>query len=134
MLRESDIWKRRNEATWDVDLSIYETRKICYFEQLAFLPGHRRLVVALAYNLLKWTFDKGYNTVFTTTVKEPVLNLAAIPFINVLSGIKAGNINEEYPLIGHINSDIYLVESGNFYFNTANHSLQPFLHQNTLAI
>lgn len=123
MLRNSDVWKRRHQANWQIDLTHYEHQKLCYFEQLAFLNGHRRLVISLAYHLVKWVFDLGYQTLFTTTVREPILNLAAIPFIRAVSGILAGNIDETYPVIGHINSDIYLLEAETFYVRTASHPL-----------
>jgi hypothetical protein len=123
MLRSSDVWNRRHLANWFIDLSKYEHHRLCYFEQLAFLNGHRRLVISLAYHLVKWVFDIGYQTLLTTTVREPILNLAAIPFIKAVSGVHAGNIDEEYPLIGRIKSDIYLLEAASFYERTAKHPL-----------
>lgn len=134
MLRSSDVWLRRKQANWFIDLADWEDKKLCYFEQLAFLPGNKKQVILLAYNLVKWVFDLGYETLFTTTVKEPVLNLAAIPFINAVDGIKAGNIMEMYPKIGLINSDIYLVESELFYQKTINHILYPFFQDNCLLL
>lgn len=92
-------------------------------------------MILLAYNLVKWVFDLGYETLFTTTVKEPVLNLAAIPFINAVDGIKAGSIQEVYPKIGLINSDIYLIDSKAFDRKTKIHNLYPFFQNNlTLLI
>ena len=132
MLRNSDVWLRRKQANWSIDLTDWEDKKLCYFEQLAFLPGNRKLVLLLAYNLVKWVFDLGYETLFTTTVKQPVLNLAAIPFINAVEGILAGNIMEVYPEIGLINSDIYLIESELFLANTERHILYPYFADNTL--
>lgn len=135
MLRSSDVWLRRKQADWFIDLAFWEDKKLCYFEQLAFLPGHKKQVILLAYNLVKWVFDLGYETLFTTTVKEPVLNLAAIPFINAVDGIKAGSIQEVYPKIGLINSDIYLIDSEAFDRKTKIHNLYPFFQNNlTLLI
>lgn len=135
MLRSSDVWLRRKQANWFINLADWEDKKLCYFEQLAFLPGYRRLVILLSYNLVKWVFDLGYDALFTTTVKEPILNLAAIPFIYAVDGILAGNIREIYPKIGLINSDIYLIESECFYSKTKIHSLYPFFQNNlTLLI
>ena len=133
MLRESDVWQRRHLATWNIALSDYENRNLCYFEQLAFLSGHRRLALALAYNLVKQTFDKGYHTLVATTVKAPVLNLAAIPFIQAAGGLHTGNINEVYPTIGLINSDIYMLDANRFYTHAARHVLYPFFRQHTIG-
>ena len=133
MLRNSDVWLRRTQANWCINLTDWEDKKLCYFEQLAFLPGHKKLVILLAYNLVKWVFDLGYDALFTTTVKEPILNLAAIPFIYAVDGIIAGNIMEIYPKIGLINSDIYLIEAESYDRKTKAHNLYPFF-QNNLAL
>ncbi|MFI5171173.1 MAG: hypothetical protein ACHQFW_02225 [Chitinophagales bacterium] len=130
LLRNSEVWIKRQQAKWNIDLAAFENSRLCYFEQLAFLPGNKRLVIALAYNLVKWVFDQGYETLFTTTVKEPVLNLAAIPFIHAVNGYKVGNIDEVYPEIGRINSDIYLIDPDGFYNKTAAHAIYPFLERN----
>lgn len=110
-VRNSDIWLRRQQANWSIDIKPFESRKICYFEQLAFLKGHSRDVLKLAYNLARWAFEDGHTYLFTTTVHEPIVNLAAIPYILRASGKKVGNINELYAKIGAINSDIYGIES-----------------------
>ena len=133
LLRTSDIWRKRAQATWQVNLEKYEPQRLCYFEQLAFLPGNKRLVLILAYNLVKWAFDLGCETLFATTVNQPVLNLAAIPFIRAVHGIKAGNIDEEYPLIGPINSDIFLLSSENFHQYSRTHKLFPFVSQHSVS-
>ena len=134
MLRQSDVWQRRQFANWNIDLAKYEDKKLGYFEQLAALPGYRKLIVSLAYNLVLWVFDAGYDALFTTTVKEPIANLAAIPFIHAVKGIKAGNIDEVYPLIGPIKSDIYLIEAEMFYAESKAHPLFPFLSQQTISL
>lgn len=134
MLRNSDVWLRRKQANWFINLSDWEDNKLCYFDQLAFLPGHKKLVILLAYNLVKWVFDLGYETLFTTTVKEPVLNLAAIPFINAVDGILAGNIAEIYPKIGLINSDIYLIEANSYDWKTKTHNLYSFFQKNSTLL
>jgi len=130
LLRESEVWKKRQHADWYIDLPFYEKQNLCYFEQLAFLPGHRKTVLKLSYNLVKWAFDEGHQTLFATTVNKPVLNLAAIPFIKAAGGIHAGNIDEVYPRIGAINSDIYLMASGLFFQKAEAHPLYPVFAAN----
>lgn len=131
-LRESEIWEKRSSADWFINLDVYESQKLGYFEQLAFLKGHRKSVLKLCYNLVKWVFEQGYETLFTTTVNKPILNLAAIPFIKTVDGIQAGNIDEFYPKIGQINSDIYLIEATGFFEKVKNLPLWPFFEANTL--
>jgi hypothetical protein len=132
--RIGGLEKTPHGPTWYIDLPFYEKQNLCYFEQLAFLKGHKKAVLVLAYNLVKWLFDLGYTTLFTTTVNKPILNLAAIPFIEVVAGKKVGNIDEIYPVVGHINSDIYLVEAALFYQKTEAHSLYPFFKQHTIVL
>jgi len=131
-LRASEIWEKRSSADWFINLADYESQKLGYFEQLAFLKGHRKSVLKLCYNLVKWVFEQGYETLFTTTVNKPILNLAAIPFIKAADGIQAGNIDEFYPKIGQINSDIYLIEANGFFEKVKGHALWPFFEENTL--
>ena len=133
-LRRSHIWQRRELANWNVDLRHYESEMLCYFEQLAFLEGHKRLVIQLAYNLVKWAFRKNHSILFTTTVNKPITNLAAVPFINSVAGIKAGNIDEVYPSIGPINSDIYIIERQLFYKQIAASVLHNYLMLHTIKL
>jgi hypothetical protein len=134
VLRASDVWVRRHTANWQIDLEQYETQSLCYFEQFAFLQGHKRAAVALAYHLTDLAFSMGHTAMFTTTVNRPVLNLAAIPFINAANGCKAGNIDETYPIIGHINSDIYVLDAAMFYQQAAAHPLLPFVKMHTVQL
>ena len=134
MVRTSDVWERRGEASWYIDIAAWETKQLAYFEQFAFLPGYRRAAVVLAYNIIKHVFVAGADALFTTTVHAPALNLAPLPFIAAAYGIKAGNINEVYPLIGHINSDIYLIEPTGFRSGVLQHSLRSFFEANTLQL
>jgi hypothetical protein len=113
-VRASDIWLRRKSACWEIDIDTYENARIAYFEQLAFMKGYSRTVMKLAYRLLTTGFDGGHEYMFATTVNKPIVNLAAVPYILKASGRKVGNINEYYPLIGEINSDIYMIERNVF--------------------
>lgn len=127
VVRRSDVWTRRHSATWHIPLHEYEDHSLCYFEQFAFLPGHRRTAVALAYNITRHAFAMGHHTMFATTVNKPVRNLAAVPFIKAVNGIHAGNIDETYPVIGHINSDIYMLQAQTFSHGVQAHPLRSFL-------
>ncbi len=131
-LRSSEIWEKRSNADWFINLNAYESQRLAYFEQLAFLKGHRKSVLTLSYNLVKWVFEQGHETLFTTTVNKPILNLAAIPFIMAAGGIHAGNIDEYYPKIGQINSDIYLIEEKAFFEKVKTLPLFPFFEENSL--
>lgn len=108
-LKNSSIWNKRHQTQWEIDIQSYENNSICYFEQLAFLNGYSRTVIRLCYQLMNLAFED-HETLFTSTVHSPILNLAAVPYILKASGNKVANIDEIYPEIGRIKSDIYKIE------------------------
>ncbi len=129
IIRESSLWKKREEVTWFIDFKRYENIELSYFEQLAFLPGYKYWPTRLAYQILKESFDNGAKALITTTVKKPVKNMAALPLIKIAHGVLAGNINETHPSVGEINSDIYIIDSENFYKYVPIHPLFKLLFE-----
>jgi hypothetical protein len=115
ILKMSEIWDKRYLVNWKLDIDDYEYSKLCYFEQLAFLPPFRKLAPVLAFTLLHDAFqNECYDAMFTSTVQKPVTNLAAVPLIKAAGGKLIGNINEYYLGAGEINSDIYIIEKEDF--------------------
>ncbi len=129
LLRKSDLWLRRHQVNWEIDLNGYSAKPICYFEQLAFLPGHRRLAIALAYHMVLTAFAEGHTLLITTTVRKPVCNLAAVPFLLAAGGHKVGCIDEVYPDIGAILSDLYFLEADVFLAAAKSHPLYDFVQR-----
>lgn len=134
IVRNTELWEKRQLVDWKIDIKELEQKKICYFEQLAFLRGHRRKVITLAYNLIHFAFQKGHEVLLTTTVQKPILNLAAVPFIMAVNGAKVGEIDEIYPIVGQIKSDIYQIKSTDFYAAVKKHALYPFLKSTQVKI
>jgi hypothetical protein len=132
-VKQSDLWLRRTQASWEIDIDAYAQRPIAYFEQLAFLKGYGRDVLRLCHNCLTWAFESGHRHMFATTVKEPVTNLAAVPFILRGGGKWVGNIDETYPLVGHIKSDIYKIDADDYLVRVQELPFFHFLAQNTLS-
>jgi len=133
LLRASPIWQRREDAEWAVDIQGLLDQPLAYFEQLAFRKGHARLALSLCYHLAKRSFDRGSAAMITTTVREPVRNLAAVPYILEIGGVLAGTLREVYPGVGPIVSDIYLMEAGAFYAHTRRHRFYPYLEAQIIA-
>ncbi len=126
VLRASDLWEKRDAARWSVAPESFEHRRLAYFEQLAFLPGHRRAAIGLAYRLAHDAFMQGgAEAILTTTVLEPVTNGAALPFIAAAGGMHAGSIEEEYAGAGRILSDIHLIHRRDFLVRTPGLWLRP---------
>lgn len=115
MVKQSELWEKREAVNWAIDIEQIEQRNIGYIEQLAVLKGYRKTALSLAYHLVKTAFDSGIDYMLTTTVRKPVLNLAAVPYIRAVGGRIVGQIDEQYPDIGSIKSHIHLIESQSFY-------------------
>jgi hypothetical protein len=130
-LKEAEIWTKRNSATWNINIKDYEQKQVCYFEQLAFIKGYSREVLKLCFNIMSWAYET-HSSMITTTVKEPIVNLAAVPYILKAGGQKVGNIKEKYPKIGKINSGIYLIEKEDFIHYTNNSNFSLFFQQNLM--
>jgi hypothetical protein len=113
LVRGSEIWQKRDLVKWKIDIDEWSDKPVCYFEQLAFLPGQKVLPAALALQLARLAFQD-HEAMLTTTVRRPVLNDAAHPFIFRAGGRLAGNIDEHYPDAGPINSDIFILEKKEF--------------------
>lgn len=125
LLRNSEIWQRKEEIRWEkFDAEQFEDKPICYFEQLAVLPDskYRFWGTSLAYLTLSQAFAN-HEAMFTTVVKEPVFNQAAIPFIENVGGKCVGEVNEVYPEVGKLVSKVYFIEREIFKERTEEHKL-----------
>ena len=132
LVRNSDLWEKRKQVNWSINFEDIENSNVSYVEQLAFLKGHRKLSLILSYNLVKSVFDSGSDYILTTTVKEPIMNTAALPYIKATGGYRIGNIDETYHSVGRINSDIFLIEKDVFYKKIKELSFYDFLNSNEL--
>jgi len=132
IIRNGELWKKRKEVNWTIDIKLIESKNIAYIEQLAFIEGNKKLALILAYNLINKAFVNGVDYVLTTTVRKPILNLAAIPLIRASGGKLVGNINENYPDFNQVNSDIYLIKKENFYKNIEKLKIHSFLKKNEI--
>ena len=112
VFRASEIWGRRDTVRWTIDTTPLEDANLAYFDQLAVARslGARRWSIALALVSLLETLDTGLEYLITSTVREPFENRAAVPFIERIGGRVVGSLDEFYPEVGPLISDIWLVE------------------------
>ncbi len=110
IVTETEIWKKRHQANWTIDISELENKRICYFEQLAFLPNFGFAAAETTYLIANEAF-KLHDYILATTVKKPILNKAAWRFIREAGGKCVGTIDENYSEIGQILSDIHLISA-----------------------
>lgn len=115
VLRSTDVWARRREIAWDGgDWSALEEARVAYFDQLAVAPGRRfrHYAAALAVAALGGVVASGHEHLFATVVRQPVRNLASLPLLHALGARAVGQIEEEYPGVGRLLSDVYHAEVG----------------------
>ena len=113
VFRGSEIWARRDQVQWEVDPSRFDTGAVGYFDQLAIRPGSPRLTseaLGLALAPVVELMEAGANYMMTTTVTEPVQNLAAVPYLRRLGAKRVGVIDEHYPDFGALVSDVWAVD------------------------
>jgi ribosomal protein S18 acetylase RimI-like enzyme len=114
VLRGSPLWARRERIEWepDFDVELAQQLRVAYFDQLAVLPAVRRRYwgAALALHALAEQFDEaGHDLVLTTTVVEPIVNRAALPYLARVGARICGRIEEHYPDAGRVLSAIYAI-------------------------
>src|SRR5690606_15432083 len=86
-------------------------------DQLAVLPTTRRRYwgAALALRALAEQFDEGgHDLALTTTVLEPIVNRAALPYLARVGARELGRVEEHYPGTGRVVSAIYGIEAARF--------------------
>jgi hypothetical protein len=110
VLRASDVWARRREIAWEGEgWEALESARVGYFDQLAVRLERRFRIYApaLAVAALHALAAGGHQHVFATVVREPVRNLASLPLLSAAGARRIGQIDEQYPGIGRILSDVY---------------------------
>jgi ribosomal protein S18 acetylase RimI-like enzyme len=112
ILRASPLWARRDAIAWEPDFDLERALRlrVAYFDQLAVLPTVRRRYwgAALALHALAEQFDEQrHDLVLTTTVVEPIINRAALPYLARVGARPCGRIEEHYPEAGRVVSAIY---------------------------
>jgi ribosomal protein S18 acetylase RimI-like enzyme len=116
VLRQSPVWARRDAIVWapSFDVEAALARRIAYFDQLGVLPGFRRRYwgAALALRALAEQFDEaGHDLALTTTVIEPIINRAALPYLARVGARELGRVNGHYPGVGSIVSAVHVIEA-----------------------
>lgn len=116
VLRASPVWARREHIEWAAGFEpdALLDRRIAYFDQLAVLPQLRSRYwgAALAVRALSELIDDAdHELVLTTTVVEPIVNRAALPYLARVGAREVGRIVEHYAEVGTIVSAIHLIEA-----------------------
>jgi|GEM_PF-2949664 len=108
--KQSEIWKSRHQVEGEVSVAHFEALTLGYFDQLAVRPGaSRRYSAALALTAMMDLMENGADAMITATVIEPVVNLAAVPFVTRMGGVCVGRLQEKDPHVGDLVSEIWVV-------------------------
>jgi ribosomal protein S18 acetylase RimI-like enzyme len=125
VLRASPVWARQPQIEWQLEFDPIAAlgRRIGYFDQLAVLPRLRSRYwgAALALRALAELIeDEAHELVLTTTVLEPILNRAALPYLARVGARRVGRLAERYEGVGHIVSAIHAIEADRYREHVAN--------------
>lgn len=113
-LRQSDLWLRRGQIAGGLgaaEVAALEALQLGFLDQLALLPDpkYRLCAPALAYRAVTRLIGGGCELVFTTVVARPVRNLVTRPLLAAVGAIQLGSIEEQYPEVGAITSDVFCI-------------------------
>lgn len=131
-LRRSGLFERAQAARWDPQgfSALNPTGRFAYFEQLAVLPGTAYRVYAkyLAYEAVARAFVD-HAGIFTTVIRYPVHNQAALPLIEIIGFRYIAELEERYPGHDRIVSDIYYLDRDVFRERSQRADFQHFLRR-----
>lgn len=124
-LRASPLWAQRERIAW---APAFEPRlralegedppRVAYLHQLAAQPARRPRYwsAALGLRALFDLFDeRDHAIVLTTTVREPVLNRAALSYLARVGAREVGSLDERYPELGRLRSSVHAIEVADFH-------------------
>ncbi len=108
-VRGSVLWQRAQEVRWEPEFEKgFDNARVSFFEQLGFLPDSAYRVYAkyIAFASVQRAFET-HEHLFTTIVREPFFNRAALAFMRVVGFESVGVHDEVYPGYGRIVSEVF---------------------------
>lgn len=108
--KTSELFEKRHRATFLTPPDALLELPIAYFDQIAVLPdqSHRVHGKTLALHALLSALE-AHPLVLATTVRAPINNRAATPYLRAAGFETIGTIDEIYPEVGEISSDLHLL-------------------------
>jgi len=108
-LRASELWEQRRHADVAAQLvARFERARLAYFDQLVARPGRAWASARLAFHHMVDAMRR-HDALLATTVVEPVVNGAALPFLREIGFEVIGHVSEAYPGIGRLRSAVHLL-------------------------
>lgn len=115
-LLDSALLQRAAQVQWEQAFRLqFDAHCFAFFEQLGMLPDPAYRVYAkyLAF-AMTWRILQTHDALFTTVLQYPFVNTAALSFIRIVGFQWVGRIDEVYPEVGRIKSDVYYLERAAF--------------------
>ena len=107
--RASELWGQRHLADVPAELvARFEHARLAYFDQLVARPGRAWASARLAFHHMVDAMRR-HDAMLATTVVEPVVNAAALPFLREVGFEVVGHVDEIYPRIGRLRSAVHLL-------------------------
>ena len=120
LFRQTEIWDKRQllqadpEQASAIQALLSTEQHFAYLEQLAFRRSDARYAPALCLHLGRELFSGPCSILLATTVREPFLNRAAWPFLEIAGGRIVGQVEEVYPRIGKLVSDVWMLRAEDY--------------------
>lgn len=107
--RASELWEQRRHADVPAELlARFASARLAYFDQLVARPGRAWASARLAFHHMVDAMRR-HDALLATTVVEPVVNSAALPFLREVGFEVVGHVEETYPRIGRLRSAVHLL-------------------------
>jgi len=111
-LAQSTLMQRAEQVQWETAFRLrFNAKRFAFFEQLGMLPDPAYRVYAkyLAFAITRHALQT-HEALFTTVLQYPFINTAALSFIKIVGFEWVGVVEEVYPELGRIKSDVYHLE------------------------
>jgi len=107
--RASELWEQRRHADVPAELvARFASARLAYFAQLVARPGRAWASARLAFHHMVDAMRQ-HDALLATTVVEPAVNGAAVPFLREVGFEVVGHVDEIYPRIGRLRSAVHLL-------------------------
>lgn len=130
-LAASLLMQRAEQVQWEAAFrATFNARRFSFFEQLGMLPDPAyRVYAKYLACVAAWSTLQTHDALFTTILRYPIHNTAALPFIDVAGFEFVGHVDETYPDYGRIKSDVFCVEREAFHRRTTEGRFALFMEQ-----
>jgi len=121
----TDLWPRRGNAALSISTDVLANGQMAWFDQLGMRMGHqyRRHAPLLALRATVAGLE-GHTVIGAAVMKEPAPNINSLRLLDRAGFRNIGSISEDLPDVGHVASDIYMIDKETFERNMTSPGLK----------